>query len=110
MNQLDEEKRFIRSSQRNWSNSEKNDGGLAGSKRYKTLRKLKDRISFLIEEREYVRQTLGELKKEQKIINKSANQKLSFAQAFYAASEMKLSEELFLQLESKAQQILECSS
>ncbi len=107
INQLDEEKRMLRSSQRNWSNSEKDDGGLAGSKRYKTLRKLKDRISFLIEEREYVRQTLGELKRDKKIANKATNQKLDFTQAFYAASELTLPEELFLQLEAKAQQLLE---
>jgi len=106
MNQLDEEKRIIRSSQRTRSNSEKGDGGLAGSKRYKTLRKLKDRISFLIEEREYVRQTLGELKRDQKTLNKATNQKIDFTQAFYAASEITLPEELFLQLEAKAQQLL----
>ena len=107
INQLDEEKRIIRSSQRNWSNSEKDDGGLAGAKRYKTLRRLKDRISFLIEEREYVRQALGELKREKKTANKAANQKLDFTQAFYAASEITLPEDLFLQLEAKAQQLLE---
>ncbi|HFD12884.1 MAG TPA: hypothetical protein ENJ32_10520 [Crenotrichaceae bacterium] len=107
MNQLDEEKRSIRSAQRKWSNSEKSDGGLAGSGRYKKLRRLKDRLSFLIEEREYVRQTLGKLKAEKKHLNRASNRKPDFTQAFYAASEIILSDELFLQLEAKAQQLLE---
>lgn len=107
MNELDEEKRRIRSAQRKWSNSEKQDGGLAGAERYKRLRRMKDRLSFLIEEREYVRQTLGKLKREKKQLNRAANLKRDFTQAFYAASEMTLPEELFLQLEAKAQQLLE---
>lgn len=107
MNQLDAEKRSIRSSQRKWSNSQKDDGGLSGSQRYKTLRKLKDRLSFLIEEREYARQKLGDLKRELKTVNRSSNLKRDFTQAFYAASELLLSEELFLELEAKAQQLLE---
>ncbi len=107
MNQLDEEKRSIRSAQRKWSNSEKGDGGLAGSQRYKTLRRLKDRLSFLIEEREYVRQILGKLKEEKKTLNRASHKKTDFTQAFYAASEMVLSEDLFLELEAKAQQLLE---
>lgn len=107
MNQLDEEKRSIRSFQREWSNSPKDDGGLSGSGRYKKLRRLKDRMSFLIEEREHVRQKLGDLKGDQKALNRSVNKrKVEFSQAFVAAAERLLSEEVFAELEAKAAQMM----
>ena len=107
MNQLDEEKRSIRSFQREWSNSPKDDGGLSGSGRYKKLRRLKDRMSFLIEEREYVRQKLGDLKGDHKALNRAGSQRnIEFAQAFIAAAERLLSEEQFAELETKAAEMM----
>lgn len=108
MNELDEEKRKIRSSQRKYSNEPKEDKGLAGSERYKKLRSLKDRISYLVGEREYVRQALGKLKGDKKAINKATNNKpLGFCQAFYAAAEKVLPAGTFLEIEVAAGQMIE---
>ncbi|MCG7878893.1 MAG: hypothetical protein AB2669_07160 [Candidatus Thiodiazotropha endolucinida] len=106
MNQLDEEKRSIRSFQRQWSNDTKNNGGLHGPERYRKLRKLKDRISFLIEEREYVRQKLGELNGDQKSLSRAAHKNIEFVHAFMAAAERILSEDTFIDLEAKASEIM----
>lgn len=106
MNELDEEKRSIRSVQRMCSNDSKDGGGLTGPERFRKLRKLKDRISFLIEEREYVRQKLGNLNSDQKALNRAANKKADFVHAFMAAAEQLLPEELFNDLEAKAGEIL----
>ncbi len=106
INYLDEEKRVTRSFQRNWSNSETGEGGLSGSQRSKKLRKLKDKVSFLIEEREYVRQQLKKLKLEKKKLNEAMTKKASFIEAFYAAAQIKLSEEAFVNLELAAYEIL----
>ena len=105
-NDLDEEKRLIRSAQRKWSNSEKEEGGLSGSQRAKKLRKLKDKVSFLIEEREYVRQQLKKLNSEKKKLNKAVNKKAGFPEAFYVAAELNLPEDVFLNLELEAYQLL----
>lgn len=107
MNELDEEKRSIRSHMRQWSNEPKEEGGLHGPERYRKLRKLKDRLSFLIEEREYVRQKLGELNGDQTSLKRITNSsKAGFCEAFVAAAERTLSEEAFMQLEARAAEIL----
>lgn len=106
MNDLDEEKRLIRSAQRKWSNSEKEEGGLSGSQRSNKLRKLKDKISFLIEEREYVKQKLANLKENKKFLNAAMNKKTSFVEAFYATAQINLSEEEVVELELKTYELL----
>lgn len=106
MNDLDEEKRLIRSAQRKWSNSEKEEGGLSGSQRSNKLRKLKDKISFLIEEREYVKQKLANLKENKKFLNVAMNKKASFVEAFYATAQINLSEEEVVELELKTYELL----
>ncbi len=62
MNALDEEKRSIRSFMRKYSNEPKEKGGGSGQERNKKLRRLKDRLGSLVEEREYVRLKLGQIK------------------------------------------------
>lgn len=103
MHELDAEKRSIRSYQTLCSNAPQEDGGLAGSKRFLKIRSMRDRVGFLIEEREYVRQKLGELNGDQKALNRAVkNKSLEFSQAFMAAAERMLSEDLFLDIEAKA--------
>lgn len=106
MNQLDEEKRAIRSNQRKWSNDTKDNGGLHGVERTRRLRKTKDRISFLIEEREYVRKKLADFKGDQKALKRALTKKAEFTHAFFAAAERLLDEEMFTELEIKAAQIM----
>lgn len=107
MNALDEEKRSIRSHMREWSNQPKDAGGLAGPERYRKLRRLKDRMAFLIEEREYVRQKLGDLKADQKALRSNTNNRqVGFSHAFLAAAQRTLDPETFEKLELKAAQIL----
>ncbi len=106
MNDLDEEKRLIRSAQRKWSNSEREEGGLSGSQRSNKLRKLKDKISFLIEEREYVKQKLADLKENKKTLNAAMNKKASFIESFYAVAQINLTEEEVVELEMKAYELL----
>ena len=106
MNQLDQEKRQIRSFMRQYSNEPKEDRGLSGSDRYKQLRRMKDRLSFMVEEREYVRKKLGDLKAEQKLLNRVTERKIEFCHAFMAAAEKLLSEEQFVEIEAKAANML----
>jgi len=106
MNQLDEEKRSIRSTMMAWSNDTKEQSGLKGAERYRKLRKKKDRMSFLIEEREFVRQKLGQLKEDQKSLRRAAHINIEFIHAFMAAAERTLSEEAYLALEAKAGEIM----
>jgi hypothetical protein len=106
MNELDEEKRSIQSFMRMFSNEPKSEGGGAGPERYRKLRRLKDRRSFLIEEREHVRQKLGQIKGDQKALNKATHRKVEFCHAFVAAAERMLSEEQFMEIESRAMTIL----
>ena len=107
MNELDDEKRKIRSFMSQFSNQPRDEGGLAGAKRMKRLRAMKDRLSFLIEEREFVRQSLGKLKGDQRALNKAVNSKSEdFIKAFYAATERILSEDMFLLVEKRAMEML----
>ena len=106
MNEIDAERRLIKSRMRMFSNSPREDGGWVGSSRYANLRKLKDKLSFLLEEREYVRGRLGRLKNDRKALNKALNsRKPEFCHAFVAAAERMLDQELFLEIEAWAAQI-----
>ena len=108
MNQLDKEKRSIKSFMRQYSNEPKTGKGGSGPERYKKLRRIKDRQSFLIEEREYVRQKLGELKAKQKALNRAINSRSAgFSQAFIAAAERILQPDLFKEIETEAFLMLE---
>lgn len=106
MNELDEEKRAIRSFMRQFSNEPKDAGGGAGPERYRKLRRLKDRLGHLIQEREYVRQKLGQLDGDRKALNKAAQRKIEFCQAFLAAAERTLDEQTFRGLEARAMLML----
>lgn len=111
MNQLDEEKRSIKSFMRKYSNEPKSENGGAGSERYIKLRRLKDRQSYLIIEREYVRQKLGSLKGDVKSLNRIVNSKnIALCHAFMAAAERMLDDDIFAELEAKAVMILETVS
>ena len=102
MADLDTEKRTIRGFMRKYSNEPKEMGGGAGPERYRRLRKLKARLGYLTEEREYVRNKIGELNRQAKLLNKASHRSLDFSQAFLAAAELELDQETFLELEAKA--------
>lgn len=105
---LDAEKRQIRSFMSKYSNSLPEQGGLAGSERMRKLRRMRDRLSFLTEEREYARQALGRLNGDIKAMNRAINGKgPDFLQAFYAAAERILSTENLEHVEAKAAQMLD---
>jgi len=108
LNHLDEERRSIKSHLRLISSEPKLAGELArGRKRQEQIRKIQDKISFIQVEREAVRNKLGALKREHKSLNRVVNSRApEFSQAFMAAAELCLSEELFVELEAKAQEIL----
>ena len=63
-------------------------------------------ISFLIEEREYVKQKLANLKENKKFLNAAMNKKASFVEAFYAIAQINLSEEEVVELELKTYELL----
>lgn len=107
MNSLDEEKRTIRSFMRQYSNEPKEGKGLVGSGRYMKLRSLKDKLSYLIEEREYVKQALGQLKENTKKANTiTCSTKPEFSKAFMIAAEKVLSQEVFIEIEKVAGELL----
>lgn len=105
--ELDEEKRSVRSSLSQLS-SEPTTASLKGRERQAAIRRMKDKISFLTEEREAVRQRLGQIKEERKATNRrSPARNAVFTNAFVAAAESILSEQKFLEIELKAAQIIE---
>ena len=68
---------------------------------------MKDKLSFLTEEREAVRERLGAMKMDAKALNRASNSRsIDFAHAFIAAAERLLPDEMFLELESRAADIL----
>ena len=108
MNEIDAERRLIKSRMRKFSNSPREQGGWTGAGRYDKLRKLKDRLSFLYEEREYVRSKLGQLKGDGKALRRAVNSRtVEFCHAFMAAAERMLEPEQFHELEIRAARILE---
>ncbi len=66
MNELDEEKRRIKTIMSKFSNEDAENGGLTGKERQTKLRRMKTRLSFLIEEREATRQKLGKINSNKK--------------------------------------------
>jgi hypothetical protein len=106
MNELDEEKRRIKTVMGKFSNEDAENGGLTGKERQTKLRRMKTRLSFLIEEREAARQKLGKLNGDKKSLNKAMNRKIEFCHAFVAIAEREMSEEKFLDLEMKAMELL----
>ncbi len=107
MNELDTEKRSLKS--RLTQLSSEPDGDYArGRKRQTNIRKIKDKIGFLTEEREKVRQKLGSVKTSNKALNKITNSvKPSFQAAFMVVAEQILDEELFLSIEAKAAELIQ---
>ncbi len=106
MNDLDEEKRRIKAVMSKFSNEDAENGGLTGKERQTKLRKMKTRLSFLIEEREAARQKLGKLNGDKKALNKAMNRKVEFCHAFLAVADREMSEERFIDLEMKAMELL----
>ena len=106
MADVDAEKRAIKS--RLSKVSSEPDGQFGrGRERQVQIRKMKDKASFLTEEREVIRSKLGSLKMDKKALNKAGNSRsLEFAHAFIAAAERLLSEEQFSELELRAAEIL----
>lgn len=108
MSELDEEKRRLRDALRKYSNETQGQGGLAGRERFAKLRRMKARLGFLIEEREAIRRKLGQLKGDQKSLNRIMNERTpEFKDAFMAAAERMLSEEQFTEIELKAMELLD---
>ncbi|MCG6200796.1 hypothetical protein [Psychromonas antarctica] len=106
---IDADKRAIKSALSQLS-SEPAENMARGRERQTRIRKMKDRISFLTEEREIVRVRLGDIKANNKGLNKlqhSAKNRAEFQSAFMLAAEQLLSEEQYLQLEIKAAQIMQ---
>ncbi len=106
MNELDEEKRRIKAIMSKFSTEDAENGGLTGKDRQTKLRRMKMRLSFLIEEREATRQKLGKLNSDKKALNKAINRKLEFCHAFLAVAEREMPEEKFIELEMKAMELL----
>lgn len=107
MNSIDEEKRSIKSALSQLS-SEPHEALARGRERQTKIRRMKDKISFLTEEREIVRAKLGRMKMEKKALNRATSEKKAhFAHAFMAAAERSLPAELFNELETKAAEILQ---
>jgi len=106
MYELDAEKRSLKS--RLSQLSSEPDGEYArGRKRQTNIRKIKDKISFLTEEREFVRKKLGSIKTSKKSLNTATNnRKPDFLAAFMVAAEQFLDEERFLDIEAKAAELM----
>lgn len=107
MADIDEEKRSIKSRLSRLS-SEPSEQHAKGRERQVLIRRMKDKMSFLTEEREMVRLRLGRIKMDQKALNRRTNKaEPEFAHAFMAAAERTLSEDSFLELEARAAEILQ---
>lgn len=106
LNELDETKRSIRS-QLSQLSSEPTESTPVGRERQTRIRKMKDKISFLTEEREIVRSRLGEIKTNSSSAKRMHHKyKNGFELAFLVAAEKTLPEDQFLELESQAHLIL----
>ncbi len=67
------------------------------------IRRMKDKLAFLEDERATVKIALGQLKADQKALNRAVNNRsVEFAHAFVAAAERGLPAEVFSQLEQRA--------
>lgn len=107
MNEIDETKRSIKSALSQLS-SEPNGQHARGRERQVKIRRMKDKLSFLTEEREIVRQKLGRIKMDKKALNRArSSRNTDFTHAFMAAAERLLPEEVFNEIESRAAEILQ---
>ena len=106
LSEIDAEKRSLKSLLSRLSSEPERIYG-RGRERQVKIRKMKDKLSFLTEEREAVRERLGAMKMDAKALNRATNSRsIDFAHAFIAAAERLLPDEMFLELESRAADIL----
>jgi len=106
LSEIDAEKRSLKSLLSRLSSEPERSYG-RGRERQVKIRKMKDKLSFLTEEREAVRERLGTMKMDAKALNRATNSRsIDFAHAFIAAAERLLPDEMFLELESRAADIL----
>ncbi|EJC7176241.1 hypothetical protein DC915_RS03140 [Vibrio parahaemolyticus] len=106
LNELDQTKRSIRS-QLSQLSSEPNDSTPVGRERQTRIRKMKDKISFITEEREVVRKRLAEIKANISSANRMQHKyRNGFELAFLVAAEQSLDEKQFLELEAQAHKML----
>ena len=107
LNEIDETKRAIKSSLSQLS-SEPDEKTAKGRDRQGKIRRMKDKLSFLTEEREIVRVKLGRLKVAGKALKRcEAGTNVDFAHAFMVAAEQILSEEQLNEIEARASEILD---
>jgi hypothetical protein len=105
MESLDSERRSIKSRLSQLS-SEPKEGDPVGRDRQVLIRRMKDKSSFLTEEREAVRARLGQVKVNQASLGRARSKESGFSEAFMAAAEYRLDEEMFSELEQLAASIL----
>lgn len=103
---IDEDKRALKSALSQLSSEPEGKFG-RGRARQVMIRKMKDKQSFLTEEREVVRLKLGRLKMDKKALNRALSSRSpEFTHAFVASAERLLPEELFQDLEVRAAEML----
>ena len=104
LNELDEAKRGIKATLRRYAHDP--DYLICGRERKIMERKLKDKEGYLIKRREIVRDRLGQIKTDQKNMNKAANSHKGFSDAFVASAERILTEDQFTEIELRAVEII----
>lgn len=108
MQSIDEDKRSLKSALSQLSSEP--DGPLVarGRERQVRIRRMKDKLAFLTAEREAVREKLGKIKMDVRALNRAVSSKsVDFSQAFMAAAERMLPEDVFNDLEIRAAEILQ---
>lgn len=109
MGDLDEVKRSLKDRLTRLSSEPDGEFG-RGRERQEQIRKIKAKQGFINDEREMIREKLGRLKMDAKSLNRAVSSRSpDFSHAFIAAAERMLSDELFLDLEVRAQEILDSS-
>lgn len=107
MGSIDVDKRAVKSELSRLS-SEPDPELSRGRARQTKIRKLRDRLSFLTEQRQLVQNKLSQINSDKKALNRAtSNTSPVFAQAFLAAAERLLPEEQFNELETLAAEILQ---
>ena len=111
LNDVDEQKRQVGSRLVAVSSGRKEVTELSAKERRAQIRLMQDKLKYLSEEREYIRQRIGEINRDLKALNRATNSRSEkFCHAFVAAAEQLLDDETFLELESRAAAILERKS
>lgn len=105
MNELDEEKRSLKIALRRIAQDPEYSMAGMGRERQNKERRIKDKMRYLIEDRETVRLRLGRLNRELKSMNRAKNREQNFPASFVAAAEEMLDEDVFLDLELRAIEI-----